>query len=459
MMVPRILVVDDKPTNLELFSEILSESGDVATADSGERALAMLEVGDFDVVVTDIRMPRTDGFTLLREVKERRPNVEVILMTAYGSIPKAVEAMKEGAYNYLTKPVDPDELTLVVRRAVERRRLREQAENLDAGHVRFGKLVGKSAAMNKVFHLMERAANSDVTVLITGESGTGKELVARGIHSHSERRDRAFIPINCGAIPEQLLESELFGHERGAFTGAQTMKRGLFEEAERGTLFLDEVGELPLALQVKLNRALQEHAVRRVGGVDERRFDVRIIAATNLDLEREVAEGRFREDLFYRLNVFPLRTPALRERADDIPLLAAAFLARHGTSAIEGLTAEALDDLVKRSWPGNVRELENAVERAIAVCETNRVDVKDLPERTGRSERQEGDTAVTSLAFRDAVELARDRASRQYLVGLMREFEGNVTKAAERAGVERESLHRLLKKHGVQPKDFRSEST
>ncbi|MEQ9497554.1 MAG: sigma-54 dependent transcriptional regulator [Deltaproteobacteria bacterium] len=454
MIVPRVLIVDDKASNLKLFAEILSDGSDVSTADSGERALAMLELGDFDVLVTDIRMPRMDGFTLLAEAKRLRPDVEVILMTAYGSIPKAVEAMKNGAYNYLTKPVDPDELTVVVRQAVERRRLRVQADSLRAGRTHFGRLVGNSPAMEKVFHLMERAARSDVTVLVSGESGTGKELVARGIHEHSPRRARPFLPINCGAIPEPLLESELFGHEKGAFTGANEARRGLFEEAEKGTLFLDEMGELPLALQVKLNRALQEHAVRRVGGTGERKFDVRIIAATNLDLEEEVKAGRFREDLFYRLNVFPIRVPPLRERPGDIPLLAAALLERHREERIEGFTAEALDELVRRPWRGNVRELENAVERAVAVCESDRIGVADLPDPTAGS-ASAASAVVTSLPFRDAVDLARDRASRHYLMELMREFAGNVTRASDHAGVERESLHRLLKRHGVDPKDFR----
>lgn len=455
MIVPRILIVDDKPSNLKLFAEILSSDCEVMTAESGERGLAMLEMGDFDVVISDIRMPRMDGFTVLREAKRIRPDVEVVLMTAYGSIPRAVEAMKEGAYNYLTKPVDPDELTLVVRQAVERRQLRVQARRRETGDSHFGAMVGKSTEMEAVFHLMDRAANSDVTVLITGESGTGKELVARGIHEHSPRRDRPFLPINCGAIPEQLLESELFGHEKGAFTGAVEARRGLFEEAEKGTLFLDEMGELPLGLQVKLNRALQERAIRRVGGTREHKFDVRIIAATNLDVEAEVEAGRFREDLFYRVNVFPIRVPPLRERPGDIPLLARSFLERHTSEGIDGFSAEALDELMRRTWPGNVRELENAVERAVAVCESDRIAVGDLPPGHGGHEAGGAGAIVTNLPYREAVDLARDRASRQYLVELMREFAGNVTRAADQAGVERESLHRLLKRHGVDPKDFR----
>lgn len=450
----RVLVVDDKPNNLKLFAEILAADYDAYTADSGARALAMLELGDFDVVVSDIRMPGMDGVTLLNEIKRVHTEVEVVLMTAFGSVPKAVNAMKAGAYNYLTKPIDPDELLVVVGQAAERKRLKDVAAGRVEERATFGRLVGQSAAMQRLFHLIERAAKSTVTVLITGESGTGKELVARAVHEHSERRTRPFIPLNCGAIPETLLESELFGHERGAFTGANNAKQGLFEEAEGGTLFLDEVGEMPLLLQVKLNRVLQERASRRVGGVAERGFDVRIIAATNIDLHDAVSKGAFREDLLYRLEVFSIRTPPLRERADDIPTLAGVFLERHGAGEIEGFTAEAIELLMQHSWPGNVRELENAVMRALAVCEGSRIKPDDLPQHPATASATQS-AVSTTLPFKDAVDLVRDRASRQYLTQLMQEFSGNVTKAAERAGIERESLHRLLKKHGVHPKDFR----
>jgi DNA-binding NtrC family response regulator len=316
----RILVADDKENILKLFEKILADSFDVATVDEGNRALAMVLSGDFDVVVSDIRMPGADGFTLLREIKHACPEVEVILMTAYASVSKAVEAMKEGAYHYLAKPFDPKEALLVVQRAVERKHLKQQAADLRSalqGAYSFENLVGKSAAMQKVFGLMRRAAETDVTVLITGESGTGKELVARAIHCAGRRKERRFVAVNCGAIPENLIESELFGHKKGSFTGAVADKRGLFEEADGGTLFLDELGELPLPLQVKLTRALQERAVRRVGGAEERKVDVRVLAATNVDLKEAVRQGNFREDLFYRLNIFPIHLPPVRERRED----------------------------------------------------------------------------------------------------------------------------------------------
>ncbi len=459
----RVLVADDKQNILKLLERVLGDQYDVTTAPDGARALALLSSTRFDVVLTDIRMPGADGFEILREVKSSAPDTEVILMTAYGSVSKAVEAMKNGAFHYLTKPFEPDEAALLVERAVERKRLREQARNwksvLEQAD-RFEGMVGNSPAMQKVFDLMRRAAKTDATVLITGESGTGKELVARALHLVSPRRDHRFVPVNCGAIPDTLVESELFGHVKGSFTGAAGDKRGLFEEADGGTIFLDEIVELPLPQQVKLTRVLQEHAIRRVGGVDERHIDVRVIAATNLDLKEAVAGGTFREDLFYRLNVFPIRLPPLRERTEDIPPLAALFLDRHAgaESAIDGFEPDAISALVRYGWPGNVRELENFVLRAVAVSDGPRIGVDALPEEmadaTAGSAR--GD-ALLGLPFREAIDLSRDRATRDYLVALLRKYEGNVKLAAEHACMERESLYRLLKRHSLKSDDFRSD--
>ncbi|WP_077729684.1 sigma-54 dependent transcriptional regulator [Methylocaldum sp. 14B] len=462
----RLLVADDKESILKLFQDAFAHGFDITTAADGQKALAMALNGNFDVVVSDIRMPGLDGLTLLREIKHARPEVEVILMTAFASIPNAVEAMKEGAYDYLTKPFDPEEALLVVQRAAERKRLREQAENLQSllqETYGFRNLVGKSPTMRKVFELMRRAANAEATVLIMGESGTGKELVARAIHCEGLRKDRRFVAVNCGAIPENLIESELFGHKKGSFTGAIADKRGLFEEAEGGTLFLDEVGELPLPLQVKLTRVLQERAVRRIGEAEERPVDVRILAATNVDLKEAVKEGKFREDLFYRLNIFPIRLPPLRERREDIPLLAALFLERHGRqqkSPVTGFTPEALSALMRYDWPGNVRELQNAIERALAVSDGPRIGMGALPEEmpeAGGTPRIS--SAAGSLTYHEAVQLAVDRTSRDYLGALMREFKGNVTKAAERAGIERESLHRLLKRYGMRSEMFKEKDS
>ncbi len=460
----RVLVVDDKDNNLKLLKKILSPEFDVTLANDGIRAIALLSAGDYDVVVSDIKMPGADGMAVLRETKRLRPNAEVILMTAYGTVQKAVEAMKEGAYDYLSKPFEPDEALMLVQRAAERRHLKERARDLQAaleGAYRFENLVGASPAMRKVLDLMQRAADSDTTVLITGESGTGKEVVARSIHLAGARRQRRFVPVNCGAIPEALVESELFGYVKGAFSGAAADRRGLFEEADGGSLFLDEIGELPLAMQVKLNRALQERAIRRVGGTAENPIDVRVIAATNVDLKAKMAAGGIREDLYYRLNIFPIHVPPLRERRDDIPALAALFVERHARKDRhpEGFTAEALSALVDYDWPGNVRELENIVQRALAVSDGPRIGVGSLPEDLGAVRpRGPAGARIETLTYREVLELAKDRALRDYLVALMKDMNGNVTQAAERAGVERESMHRLLKRYGVRSEDFKPKS-
>ncbi len=458
----RVLVVDDKENMLKLFARILGDGYELSTAAEGDRALALVGAQEFDVVVTDLRMPGADGFEVLKAVKARSPDTEVVMMTAYATVADAVEAMKQGAYDYLTKPFDPDAAALVISRAVERKRLREQAASLRReleGVFSFHSLVGKSAAMREVYRLLEQASGLDITVLLTGETGTGKELAARAIHYHSGRKERRFVPVNCGALPAELVESELVGHARGSFTGATGAKAGLFEEASGGTLFLDEVGELPLPVQVKLNRALQEREIRRVGDNAPVKVDVRVIAATHRDLKAEAAAGRFREDLFYRLHVFPVRLPPLRERREDIPLLAAHFLEKHARAfqrQVSGFTPEALRTLTGYSWPGNVRELENAVERAVAVAPGTEVDRRDLPGEV--REAQPGalpPEVLAGMPYREAVNVARDRVSRDYLVALMREFGGNVTRAAERAGVERETLHRLLKRYGVRSDDFK----
>ncbi len=460
----RILVVDDKENMLKLFAKILGDDCELTTAADGGRALSLVEAQDFDVVVTDLKMPGADGLEVLKAVKRRQPDTEVVMMTAYATVNDAVLAMKQGAYDYLQKPFDPDAAVLTVTRALERKRLKEQATNLrkelQSLHS-FHNIVGKSRAMQDVYRLLEQAAGLDITVLITGETGTGKELAARAIHYQSARRDRRFVPINCGALPAELVESELFGHARGAFTGAVGAKQGLFEEAAGGTLFLDEVGELPLAVQVKLNRALQEGEIRRVGDNTPTKVDVRVVAATHRDLKAELQTGRFREDLYYRLHVFPVRMPSLNERREDIPLLAAHFLDKYARSfkrTLMGVTPEALRVLSGYRWPGNVRELENAVERAVAVAAGPEIDARDLPAELRETQASSVPIeALVKLAYKDALEMARDRFSRDYLLALMREFEGNVTRAAERAGVERESLHRLLKRFGVRSDDFKAE--
>ncbi len=459
---PRVLVADDKEHMLTLLERILGEAYEVITAADGTRALFLLGGQEFDVVLTDIRMPGADGFEVLQAVKSRTPDTEVVLMTAFASVPKAVEAMRQGAYDYLQKPFDPDDVALVVSRALGRKHQREQARDLRRearGVFGFHRLVGRSPAMQEVYKLIERAASLDITVLLTGESGTGKELAARAIHYESSRKGSRFVGVNCGALPGELVESELFGHARGAFTGAAAAKPGLFEEAHGGSIFLDEIGDLPLAVQVKLNRALQEKEVRRVGENTPVPVDARVIAATHRDLKADAQIGRFREDLFYRLNVFPIRLPALRERREDIAFLADNFLEKYGRAhqrPIEGFEPEVLRALAAYNWPGNVRELENAIERAVAVAAGSQVTLADLPPELHQP--QGGPLPadlIARLPYREAVDLARDRASREYLITLLKEFRGNVTRAAERAGMERESLHRLLKRYGIRSDDYK----
>lgn len=456
----RVLVVDDKDNIVKLLARILSPEFDITTAEDGTRALGLIAATEFDVVVSDIRMPGADGMTVLQETRRQHPDTEVVLMTAFATVQDAVAAMKQGAYDYLQKPFEPDEALIVVRRAMERRQLRAQARDLQAalaGAHRIDSLIAESASMRKTLELVHRAAASDATVLITGESGTGKEVIAHAIHRASARQRRRFVPVNCGAMPEALFEAELFGYTKGAFTGAAADHPGLFEEAHLGTLLLDEIGELPLVVQVKLNRALQERSVRRVGDSAERSIDVRVIAATNLDLRAAVAAGKFRDDLFYRLNVFPVPIPPLRERRDDIALLAALFVERHRREEqAEGFTAEALGALLAYDWPGNVRQLENVVQRALAVSDGTKIGVAAFTEElTAIAQRSAPNLKLEGLTYREMLDTARDRATREYLVALMKELGGNVTQAAERAGIERESMHRLLKKHGVRSEDFK----
>ena len=458
----RVLVVDDKENILKLFARILGDAYEVTSAADGGRAISLIGGQEFDVIVTDLRMPGADGFEVLRAAKARSPETEVVMMTAYATVQDAVTAMKEGAYDYLQKPFDPDDATLVIARALERKRLRAQADSLRReleGVYSFHNLVGKSAPMKDVYQLLEQASKLEITVLLNGETGTGKELAARAVHYHSARKERRFVPVNCGALPSELVESELFGHARGAFTGAVGAKPGLFEEAEGGTIFLDEIGELPLPVQVKLNRVLQEREIRRVGDNRPTQVDVRVIAATHRDLKAEVAAGRFREDLFYRVNVFPVVLPALRDRREDIPLLATHFLEKHAGALrkdLSGIEADALRALTGYPWPGNVRELENAIERAVAVAKGPKIELRDLPpDVKGTQEGAIPGELLAKMPYREAVDLARDRVSRDYLTVLMREHEGNVTHAAQRAGMERESLHRLLKRYGIRSDDYK----
>lgn len=449
----RILVVDDKESYLALFRRILPDDLDICCASDGARAHEMIRQARFDVVITDVRMPGVDGVSLLRAIRDDGHDAEVILMTAYGSIGEAVRAMKLGAADFLTKPFEPAEAVAAIEQALARR------ARVPASAPVAPRLVGASAAMKPVLDLVARAGQSEATVLVTGESGTGKELVAAAIHARSARAKRRFVAVNCGALPEALVESELFGYVKGAFTGAVTNRRGLFEESAGGTLFLDEVGELPLAAQVKLTRVLQERSVRPVGGTAELPVNTRVVAATNVDLSRAVAAGSFREDLYYRLNVLSIPLPPLRARRDDIPLLARALLERMATPGRHRtLGADAAQALAAYHWPGNVRQLENALARALAVGTGDEIALEDLPAEIRETEPHDAvsEGPSSSLPYREALALERDRSTRVYLVALLRDVRGSVTQAAERAGIERESFHRLMKKHGVRAEDYRA---
>ena len=384
-MTPKVLVVDNDAEMVETLARHLETEGwQVVRATSGEAATRALAADAFDVVLTDLVMDAVDGLTLLKHAQATASRPRVLLMTAFGSLETAIAAMREGAFDYLTKPFRLAQVTVAVRRALDDRRLREENRRLREQVERlYGveQLVGTAAAIRAVVEQIRAIAATDAAVLLLGESGTGKELVARAIHGGSPRRDGPFVQLNCAAIPEPLLESELFGHVKGAFTGADRARRGLFTEATGGTLFLDEIGDMPAALQAKLLRALQDKAVRPVGGSQEIQLDIRIISATNRDLAVEVGAGRFREDLYYRLAVIPIRLPTLRERPEDVPLLARHFLTRAGASLgrqVEGFTDEALDHMARHRWPGNVRELENVIERAVTLARGPLVTPADL---------------------------------------------------------------------------------
>jgi two-component system response regulator AtoC len=447
-----ILIVDDDDGLRESLQLVLCAEGfEVLGASSGEEALALLDRGAPEIVVCDLRMPGMDGMELLPELNRRQPGATVILMSAYGTQELAIEAVKRGAYDYLAKPFQPSEVLLTIRKAQERERLRRANQLLRRDVQRtMGErpIVAASPVMIELLEVMERAAAFKATVLLTGESGTGKEVLARAIHAQSPRRSEAFVAVNCGAIPETLLESELFGHAKGAFTGADRARRGLVVEASGGTLFLDEIGELPLPLQVKLLRVLQEEEVRPLGESKPRRVDARVIAATARDLEAEVVAGRFREDLFYRLNVVQLEVPALRERPKDIPLLVDHFFATFRDSLgkpLLGVSDDALERMVNYRWPGNVRELENVIERAVILARGDRITLDDLPENVARPGAGADATGPENFALKPARRAAEAGVIRRAL----RATGGNRTRAARLLEISHRALLYKIKEYGI----------
>ena len=437
-----VLVVDDERSMREFLAICLRREGhQVSVAESGEKALAVLAEHPADVVVTDLKMPgEVDGIGLLRGIRDRGLETEVIVVTAFATPETAIAAMKQGAYDYLTKPFKVDEINAVIERALEKRALIEANTALRAqvsGRYRLASLLGKSPQMQRVFELIGKIHSTRTSVLITGESGTGKELVARALHSEGNRAQKPFVAVNCGAIPDELMESELFGHRRGAFTGAVNDKPGLFQQADGGTLFLDEIGELSLGLQVKLLRALQERKVKPVGDTTESEVDVRLVTATNRELEEEVARGAFRSDLYYRLNVIEVRLPSLRQRREDIPLLVDHFVRRYAVEQdrrITGLTPEALRVLQAYDYPGNVRELENIIEHAVTLAPGPRIEVADLPKLRPPAATAASDGAEVVIP-EEGFDLDRALADYERVI---------VTKALEQSGGVRKRAARLL---------------
>jgi two-component system response regulator AtoC len=444
----RILVVEDDAVARDLLCEILRGEGfEVEAVDDGAPAVERAGDGRYDLVLSDVRMERVGGLDVLRAFTEKSPTTPVILITAFGDVTGAMEAIGHGAYDYVSKPFNIEELRLTVARALERRRLSAEAgaaTSADSAMNKVAEIEGKSQRMLDVYKLVARVAPSTATVLVTGESGTGKELVARAIHHRSPRADKPFVPVNCTALSESLLESELFGHARGAFTGAVTAKRGLFETANGGTLFLDEIGDMGPKMQSQILRVLQDGEMRPVGGTEAMRVDVRLVCATNRDLEAEVKAGRFREDLYFRINVVTVRMPPLRDRAGDIPILVRHFInkiARREGRALASVSPEALEVLCHYGWPGNVRELENAIERAVAVAKGNVVLPSDLP-----AEVYGGASVSLANIIDDRPTLGE--LEKRYIALVLTECGGNKKRAAEKLGIDRRTLYRAIERSG-----------
>ena len=444
----RILVVDDEEQMRDLLVKVLERKGyQMSVCGNGADALAFLEREPVDLVVTDVRMPGLSGMEALRAIKELNPEIVVIIMTAFGSIDQAVQAVKEGAYDYINKPFKIDEMLLTIEKALEERRLRHEVSALRQElrtRYHFENLIGKSRAMQEIFGLIEQVAGSRSTVMVYGKSGTGKELVAKAIHYNSPRASRAFVPVNCAAIPAELLESELFGHEKGSFTGAIATKVGKFELATGGSLFLDEVGSMRLDLQAKILRALQEREVERVGGTRTIKIDVRVIAATNRDLKKAVEEEAFREDLYYRLNVVPITLPDLKDRQEDIPLLANHFVqkfAQESNPAIREISKEAMAVLMSHAWPGNVRELENVIERAVTLGHGPAVLPADLPPHLAGG--------ANPLERALAREATLEDLERDYIAMILQRTKGHQIRAATILGIDRRTLYRKIRRYGL----------
>ena len=460
----KILVVDDELIVCRSCLRILEGVGyEVETVQNGKAALERVREKPFDMVIVDLKMPGIDGIEVLRSIKKTNPEIIVIMITGYSTVETAVEAMKLGAFDYIPKPFTPDELEIIVEKALEKKRLlfenRYLRQQLQTRY-KFDNIIGKSKKMQEVYKSVEKVAPTDSTVLIYGESGTGKELIARAIHYSSPRKDKQFMSIDCGALTESLLESELFGHVKGSFTGAIVTKPGLFEVANGGTFFLDEIGDISLSIQAKLLRVLQEREFKRVGGTKMIKVDIRLIAATNKDLEKMIKEGTFREDLFYRLNIVPIFLPPLKERQGDIPLLACHFLEkynREGDKNIKGISPEAMELLVEYDWPGNVRELENIIERMVVMTEEEIIRPEHLPLNIRKKEADfkltipENNEELKRLK-KQLREQAVERVEKPFVIEALKRNNWNVTKSAKDVGMKRQNFQALMRKYHIKPR-------
>ena len=446
----RILIVDDDTAHRTMLRTLVSAWGaSVDEAGDGSEAVSLCRERPYDLILMDVLMPEVDGISALQAIKAYNPSIPILIMTAYSTVADAVEALKSGAYDYLSKPLDFDELKIMLGRALDHANLKQENTALkeQLGGFDTGGIVGAAPAMRKLLEMLAMVAPSDATVLVFGESGTGKELIAKALHANSPRAQKPFVAVNCAALSENLLESELFGHEKGAFTGAERRREGHFAHADTGTLFLDEIGEISAAMQVKLLRVLQEREFQRVGGDQSIRVDVRLVAATNKDLAKEVEAGRFRQDLFYRLNVVTLTVPPLRERVEDVPLLAAHFLdvfSVKNNKAIKGFTPSAMDCLLKYPWPGNVRELENVVERAVVLLLGEYITERELPPSV-----LEGAGRLAAASGAGLAGLSLEEVEKRAVLETLEACDNNKSEAARRLGVTRKTLHAKLARYGV----------
>ena len=450
----KILIIDDEAEMLDNCRRILERIGyDCLLLQESENFAKILKEEQPDLILTDLRMPKKDGMSVLKEVKATESDIVVILLTAYGTIKSALEACKLGAFDYIQKPFSAEQLRIAVNRGIKQKRLSDENKYLRSKLKEaygFSGIIGKSASLREVLKRVKKVSGTDANILIQGDSGTGKELIARSIHTNSERRNRPFVPVDCASLPENLLESELFGHEKGAFTGAHVTRPGIFEYADGGTLFLDEIGELNITLQSKLLRVLQERQVRRVGGRKLIDVNVRIISATNRNLKNSIGEGRFREDLFYRLDVISIPLPPLRERQDDIPLLANHYLKHFSKSCkneVWGISGEAMELLERYHWPGNVRELQNVMERAVSLTDSEIIAPEDLPEKIRSVKSPDAFVFTAGSDYKKAKKKWTDSFEKRYLTTLLDRNNGNISKAAREAQINRKTIHRLLKRH------------